>query len=199
MPTYDKFAAFYDKVLAPFEKRFLSRWRQEALSELPKNADLLELGSGTGLNFRFYPPARKAVSSELSLAMLSVAASRKADNLLVQADAGQLPFSSDSFDAVFATLVFCSVSDPEAVFKEIERVIRPGGVIILLEHVRPNGVLGFFFDLLNMITVPLIDDHFNRRTADIAEACGLLIVEKRMKAFTAVNLLVLKTKKMNNR
>ena len=106
---YDKFARSYDKMLAPFEKRFLMRWREETLSLLPENARILEIGAGTGANFPFYPKSECAVASEISLKMLECAQKKSDKIALVQAAAENLPFSSNSFDAAFATLVFCSI------------------------------------------------------------------------------------------
>ena len=101
---------------------------------------------------------------------------------LVQSFAEHLPFKNNSFDAAFATLVFCSLSQPAEAFAELRRVVKPGGTVVLLEHVRPSNLLGPVFDLLNLITVPLFDDHFNRRTASAAQIAGLgvLRVEERM-------------------
>ncbi|MDM7923487.1 MAG: class I SAM-dependent methyltransferase [Pyrinomonadaceae bacterium] len=189
-PTYDRFAKFYDRLFAPFEKRFLARWRAETLAELPKNAEILEVGCGTGANFAFYPQSRRAVSSELSHEMLHIAVTRRHSNHLLQTDVQSLPFPANSFDAAFATLVFCSVPDPAAGFAELRRVVRPGGRIVLLEHVRPEGFLGSVFDVVSAATVALIDDHFNRRTAEIAAKSGLIVTEIRRKAAGAVNLII---------
>lgn len=71
----------------------------------------------------------------------------------------------------------------------------PGGKIILLEHVRPKGLLGYAFDLLNIFTVALIDDHFNRNTARLAENAGLKVLEVREKAFGIINLIICETAK----
>lgn len=188
---YDKFAKGYDKALAPFEKRFLSRWREETLSFLPENARILEIGAGTGANFTFYPPSPCAVASEISIKMLELARNKAEQRIaLVQADAETLPFAANSFDAAFATLVFCSVPNPENAFAELRRVVKKGGKIVLLEHVRPSNLLGFAFDFLNIFTVRLIEDHFNRETAKLAEHSGLRILEIRKKAFGIVNLIV---------
>ena len=190
---YDKLAKNYDRALAPFEKRFLARWRRETLSELPEDARILEIGAGTGANFPFYPRLRGAVGSEISLKMLELAKAKTDFIELVQADAESLPFAANSFDAAFATLVFCSIPKPENAFQELKRVVRKNGRIVLLEHVRPRGILGFIFDFLNIFTVALIEDHFNRETAKLAENAGLKILEVRKKAFGIVNLIICET------
>ncbi len=187
---YDKLAKGYDRAIAPFERRFLQKWRRETLSFLPVNARILEIGAGTGANFPFYPQAEKAVASEISCKMLEFAREKTKSIELVQADAEALPFAESSFDAAFATLVFCSIPKPENAFAELKRIVRNGGKIILLEHVRPKGLSGYAFDFLNVFTVALIEDHFNRETAKIAENSGLKISEIREKSFGAVNLIV---------
>jgi ubiquinone/menaquinone biosynthesis C-methylase UbiE len=188
---YDKFARGYDSALAPFEKRFLSNWRRETLSRLPENARILEIGAGTGTNFQFYPPCSAgAVASEISLRMLEFARQKTNSIQLVAASAEALPFTENSFDAALATLVFCSVPKPDEAFAELRRVVKPNGKIVLLEHVRPAGLLGFVFDFLNLLTVALIEDHFNRQTAKLAEESGLKILEVKRKAFGIVNLIV---------
>ncbi len=192
---YDKFAKDYDRAFAPFEKRFLAKWRQETLSFLPENSNILEIGAGTGANFKFYPICGHAVASEISLKMLEFAR-RKTDSIkLVQADAETLPFAESSFDAAFATLVFCSIPKPENAFAELRRIVKPGGRIVLLEHVRPPGLLGRAFDLLNVLTRALIDDNFNRQTATLAENSGLQVLQVKPKAFGIVNLIVCENNK----
>jgi len=187
---YDRLAKGYDQAFAPFEKRFLSDWRKETLSYLPETARILEVGAGTGANFKFYPKKSCAVASEISFKMLEIAR-RKTDNIrIIQADAENLPFAANSFDAAFATLVFCSLPNPEKAFAELQRIVKKDGKIVLLEHIRPNGLLGFIFDFLNFFTVALIEDHFNRRTAKLAENAGLKILEINPKAFGIVNLIV---------
>lgn len=187
---YDKFAKGYDKAFAPFEKKFLSKWREETLLYLPEDAKILEIGAGTGANFKFYPNPKRAVASEISLKMLEIARNKTNEIQLVQAAAETLPFAANSFDAAFATLVFCSIQKPENAFAELQRIIKPTGKIILLEHVRPNGLLGFGFDFLNIFTVALIEDHFNRQTAKLAENAGLKVLDIKSKAFGIINLIV---------
>jgi ubiquinone/menaquinone biosynthesis C-methylase UbiE len=191
-PVYDRFAPKYDRLIAPLERRFLSRLRSQTLSALPENSRILEVGAGTGLNFPFYPQGTRGVASELSCEMLKVARAkeRPARVHLAQSSAEELPFADASFDAAFATLVFCSVASPQRAFAELRRVVRPGGMVALLEHVRPQGVIGFLFDALSLLTVALFDDHFNRRTADEARRAGLQLISVERRALGIVNIIV---------
>jgi ubiquinone/menaquinone biosynthesis C-methylase UbiE len=200
-PVYDKLARGYERLCAPFDRRFLSGWRQEVIRELPAGARILEVGAGTGFNFRHYPNFKYAVASEIAGRMLEIASKKirkkEAPNIrLVQTDAERLPFAANSFDAAFATLVFCSVEDPNKAFAELQRVVTDKGRIVLLEHVRPPGLLGYFFDGLSVLTEALIEDHFNRRTAELAEQSGLKILEVRRKAWGVVNLIVCEVEKV---
>lgn len=193
--TYDQFAPQYDAVMRPLERWFLTRLRTQTFNLLPRNARILEIGAGTGRNFVFYPDEISGVASEPSRAMLNFARDRKrpAAVTLVQSQAEELPFKSAVFDAAFATLVFCSVSSPAKAFAEMRRVVRSGGTILLLEHVRPGGLLGPIFDLVNLVTEPLFQDHFNRRTADDARAAGLQVLSVEKSLLGAVNLISCRT------
>lgn len=202
--TYDRLAARYDRAMRPLERWGLARLRAAALGRLPEGARLLEVGAGTGANFAYYPRRARAVASEPSGEMISLARAKHAregdpDNVggdggaaragedsarvrLVRAAAEELPFADDSFDAACAALVFCSVARPARAFAELRRVVRAGGTVVLLEHVRPAGPLGYAFDALSLLTVALFGDHFNRRTADEARRAGLRVlgVEKHL-------------------
>jgi ubiquinone/menaquinone biosynthesis C-methylase UbiE len=186
-PVYDKLAPDYEKALGWLERRFFKGLRERALACMPTESRVLEIGAGTGLNFAHYPRGACGVASELSGEMLKIAATktnRPAGVHLLQANAHALPFADNSFDAVFCTLVFCSVPDPLRGLREMRRVLRDGGKLIMLEHVRPDGWLGPVFDVLSKATVPLFEDHFNRRTADTAQQAGFQIrkVEKHTRA-----------------
>ena len=189
--TYDRIAPYYDAAMRRLDRWFLAQLRAKTLRELPAGASVLELGAGTGLNFVFYPPDTVGAATEPSGAMIRLASQkRRPDRVrLVQSCAEQLPFKDSSFDAAFATLVFCSLADPDKAFAELRRVVKPGGAVILLEHVRPNGLLGPVFDLLNLLTAPLFDDHFNRRTAKAAAAAGLDVVIVQKRLLGIINLL----------
>jgi len=188
---YDNIAKQYEAVMRPLESWFLGRLRERALNNIPEQSLTLEVGAGTGLNFNYYSPAARGVASELSVEMLRIAAekSRPEKISLVQNDAEQLPFRDGAFDAVFSTLVLCSVSSPEVALTEMRRVVRAGGLVVLLEHVRPNNPLGVVFDALNRITVPLFCDHINRRTGDLARAAGFKSVDENRSNLGIFNLI----------
>jgi len=190
--TYDDIAPHYDKAMRPLDRWFLARLRAATFRYLPQDARILEIGAGTGRNFVYYPTSNTlSIASEPSREMLKIASQKKRpDNIgLIQSCAEQLPFADDCFDAAFATLVFCSLARPAKAFSELRRVVKSGGTVILLEHVRPSGLLGPFFDLLNLITVPLFDDHFNRRTAEEAQANGLELIKVERSLLGIINLI----------
>src|SRR5687767_12262278 len=149
--TYDDIAPHYDAAISPLDRWFLASLRAKSLRYLPEDARILEIGAGTGRNFVYYPIKAFSVASEPSREMLKIAGEKERPDgvRLVQNCAEQLPFADNCFDAAFATLVFCSLSRPADAFTELRRVVKSGGTVILLEHVRPGGLLGPVFDLLN--------------------------------------------------
>ena len=89
-----------------------------------------------------------------------------------------LEFQDNSFDTVFATCVFCSVPDPVQGLKEIKRVCKPEGKIILLEHVRSeNKIIGALMDFINPVVVSLIGVNINRRTVENVKKAGFTKIE----------------------
>lgn len=181
---WDRLSRRYDLLLAPFEVLFLRRWRRRVTGSVRGANYVLEVGAGTGLNFRHYPPDARGVATEFSFGMIAVAAkrSRPAAVKLVVADAERLPFRDASFDGALATLVFCSVPDDVAGFRELRRVLAVGGRFSALEHVRPDGIAGRLFDRINSWTTAHFGDYINRRPAETLAREAFLVETTENKA-----------------
>jgi ubiquinone/menaquinone biosynthesis C-methylase UbiE len=137
--------------------------------------DVLELGAGTGVNFSFYSQQiRSLIALEPEPALLRMAAQQRSSLeaeqagrfYLIQGDGHHLPLASNSLDAVLCCLVLCSVSDPQQVLLEIYRVLKPGGTLVVFEHVRSeHAVTRTFQQLFNPLWKPLACGcHLQRNT-----------------------------------
>lgn len=130
----------YDAAMWVFEAGPFGRWRRAVVRTA--RGRVLEVGCGTGRNFTHYSQETRVVGTDPELAVLRKARSRAGGAPLVAARAEALPFRDGAFDAVVSTLVFCSVDDPTAGFHEIRRVLRDGGGLHMLEHVRAESRTG---------------------------------------------------------
>jgi ubiquinone/menaquinone biosynthesis C-methylase UbiE len=133
------FAGMYDKFLSHVEKHGLAEKRAQMLA--PAYGRTIELGTGTGLNLRHYPDAvSELILTEPYAPMVSKLEEKVRDDprriQLTVAGAERLPFPDDSFDTVAAAMILCTVPDPDVALREIERVLKPGGQYLFLEHVR---------------------------------------------------------------
>ena len=185
---YDRLAFFYDFLETPVERFKFTFWRRKLVNRInvEEDAQVLEAGVGTGKNIPYYPPGVKVTAIDLSPRMLE-RAKRRAFSLKVPVtfhimDVQHLAFPDRFFDSVFATFVFCSVPDPVDGLKELRRVCKPRGRLLLLEHMRPETpVLGLFFDILNPVVVRMMGANINRRTMDNVRTAGWQIrVEERL-------------------
>ena len=164
---YNRNARFYDREQAMME-RVAGRWRRELWDRVPSGT-VLEVGVGTGLNMPLYPPGAEVTGIDIAENMLYRASTRAA-KLGVRADLRQmdvqhLDFPDAHFDCAVATFVFCSVPDPVAGLREVRRVLKPDGALLLLEHVRSeNRVVGKVMDFINPAAVRLAGANINRRT-----------------------------------
>jgi phosphatidylethanolamine/phosphatidyl-N-methylethanolamine N-methyltransferase len=142
---YARFASVYNAIFGPV----LQSGRVEAMRELPLQAgdEILEVGIGTGLTTTLYPSECRVMGIDLSEPMLREAA-RHVDShgrtnvRLWRMDASNLAFPDESFDVVYAAYVISVVPDPVVALREMRRVCRPGGHIVLLNHfLSTNAVL----------------------------------------------------------
>lgn len=175
---YDRIAPLYDLMEGMSEGRFRP-WRERLWAAVPDGL-VLEIGVGTGKNLPYHPRGARMFGVDLSERMLARAQDKaqktgRAIDLRVM-DAQQLGYATHFFDAAAATFVFCSVPDPIRGLRELGRVVRPGGPIVLLEHVRiDRPPLGSLMDRLNPMIVRLWGANINRRTVDNVRAAGLQI------------------------
>ncbi|NPB04402.1 MAG: class I SAM-dependent methyltransferase [Thermotogae bacterium] len=174
--NFDHLSPIYDPFMLPFERGILRVWRKHLWSEV-QGKWVLEIGVGTGANFNFYPEGMTVFAIDRSLPMLRRARRKRRGIPLVAAEIENLPFGGSSFDDVISTLVFCSVSDTNSALREIWRVLRPGGRFHLLEHTRPRGWKGRIFDILNPITVFLMEEHINRQPHLLLEKYNFEIIK----------------------
>jgi len=186
---YDLISRLYDLMQFPLEAILFARWRRMLFSQL-NGKKMLEIGVGTGKNFKFYPPAdSEKFGIDLSEAMLAQARvkARKYGlkiNLSVM-DLERLSFSDDSFDQVAGTFIFCTVADPLSCLKEVQRVLKPDGRLYLVEHMRPEGkALGRFFDWITPL-VRLFGPSLNRRTLENLKQAGFEI-ERVQNLFSSI-------------
>lgn len=195
---YERIAPFYDLMELLPEARF-QPWR-ERLWAMVEGPEVLEVGVGTGKNIPFYPSGTHITAIDLTPGMLE-RAKRKADKLgndaeLLLGDAQALPFKGNSFNTIVATCVFCSVPDPILGLREILRVIKPGGTVLFIEHVRSrNPVLGTLMDIANPLIVRTMGPNINRRTVENVRKAGLCIERVEGLGFGNVFKLIIARKK----
>jgi ubiquinone/menaquinone biosynthesis C-methylase UbiE len=132
------FAALYDRGLKATEEGGLREMRRELLSQA--RGRTIDLGAGTGVNLDLFPETvSELVMVEPGPHMLKQLRAKVADRggvEVVAASAQELPFADDSFDTAVFTLVLCTVPDPAAALREAARVLKPGGKLLFIEHVR---------------------------------------------------------------
>jgi ubiquinone/menaquinone biosynthesis C-methylase UbiE len=175
---WDKEAASYDNKMQFFERLLSPDSRAWVCAQATGNT--LEVAVGTGLNLPFYPGEVQLTGVDFSPAMLNLAR-RRAEQLgrvidLREADAHELPFPDASFDTVVCTYGLCAIPDESRAVSEMKRVLRPGGLLLLADHIAGGAwPMRAVQRLLEVVTVPLQGEHFLRRPLHQVRAEGLSV------------------------
>jgi ubiquinone/menaquinone biosynthesis C-methylase UbiE len=194
--VWDKTAPGYDKQIAFFEKTWFTGGREWLTSRA--RGQVLEVAVGTGRNLPGYPAEVTLTGIELSPAMLAIARQR-ANDLgreadLRDGDAERLPFDDASFDTVLCALSLCTIPSPVAAVGEMWRVLRPGGRLLLLDHIGSTWPPLYAAQwVAERVTIRTAGEHFTRRQLPLVRAAGFQIVEsERLKAGTVERIHAVK-------
>jgi ubiquinone/menaquinone biosynthesis C-methylase UbiE len=169
----------YDRITAGTEKACFADHRQALITEA--RGDVLEIGGGTGANLRYYGPGAGTLTvTEPSRPMLRRLQRRidehAPDARLLRAPAEDLPFEDASFDVAVSTLVLCSVDDQPRALRELRRVLRPGGRLLFMEHVRSEEPrVARLQDRMNRLNNLIVHCDCNRPTLDSIRSCGFSV------------------------
>lgn len=200
--SHSIFAAVYERLSrSRAEQSFMLPLRMEVIAQV--RGIVLEIGAGTGLNFAIYDPERveRVEAVEPDASMLRYARERlktaRVPITLTQAPAEALPFADETFDSAVATVVFCSVNDPLRGLSEIRRVLKPGGSLLLVEHVRAEGrFAGRLQDMITPVTKLMAGNcHWNRDTARSVINADFQIEDKREISGRVPPMIVLKARR----
>jgi phosphatidylethanolamine/phosphatidyl-N-methylethanolamine N-methyltransferase len=175
---WNKTARHYDRIMAFAERVGMRKWRRLLWSGV-ESSRVLEVGVGTGNNFPYYPADAEITAVDFSEGMLKRAEERasryKVKVNLQQMDAQNLEFADNTFDTVVASVVFCSIPDPFRAIREVERVCKPGGKVVLLEQdFSANPFSRWLMKLANPLIAQMGSD-FRRRPMENVSRSSLKI------------------------
>lgn len=182
---WQEYAPRYDSDIGRLERMLLDDGRAWVCGQA--KGEVLEVAIGSGRNLEFYPDEVSLTGFDLSPAMLDLARERAAtlgrEVELREGEAHELPFADSSFDTVVCTMGLCSVPDERPVIAEMYRVLRPGGRLVLLDHVGSHHKLIFLWQrLLEKSMLRQCGDYQTRRPLPLVQQAGFVIeYQKRLK------------------
>lgn len=177
----NRFSHLYDTAMQPLERLRFRKIRRQLIGDA--KGKVLEIGAGTGLNFPYYYQVEQVDAIDPDPYMAEKSARRKREALVPihthLAEAEKLPFPDHTFDTIVATLVFCTIPNPEQAMKEIIRVSKPNARILLFEHVRmEQKLLAKAQDWLTPVWKKVCDGcHLNRNTLTLLKNPDLSVVQ----------------------
>ena len=179
---YDRFARWYDLVEGVPDLLGVRKLRRQLLRQA--SGKVLEVAVGTGMNLTYYPAGCRIMALDVSREMLNIARQRAAklsmDVSFLLADAEALPFSDKSFDTVVSSVTTCTFPNPVAALREMARVCRTNGRVLLLEHGRSDREwLGRWQDSLADPFAKQLGCHWNREPLELVRKAGLKINNSR--------------------
>ncbi len=180
---YNRNALLYDLFELPVEKLLYSKWRKKYFS--PLKGKILDVGIGTGKNIDYYSDKAEVTGIDFSPKMLEkgrqkLAKSGKKNITLIQMDVENLNFKDNSFDYVITSSVFCSVPDPIGGLKEIRRVLKPDGKLIMVEHVLSrNKFISLLENLFNGTVRFFTGVNINRDTGQNIIKSGMEVIDEK--------------------
>ncbi|HEU5387112.1 MAG TPA: methyltransferase domain-containing protein [Streptosporangiaceae bacterium] len=177
---WDKQAGRYDRAMNFWDRHLFGDSRPWACGRAV--GEVLEVAVGTGRNLPFYPDGTRLTGVDWSPAMLGIARRRAAElgreADLRQGDAQALGFPDASFDTVLCALGLCAIPDDRRAVTEMARVLRPGGRLLLVDHVAASAsALRAVQWLYERITIPLAGEHFRRRPLTYVRELGFDVEE----------------------
>jgi len=192
--AWDAQAHRYDEQFSWWERRLLGEGHRAWAAERARG-EVLEVAVGTGLNLPLYGTDLQVTGLDLSPAMLAIAHRRAAEAGrqidLREGDAHQLPFGDAVFDTVVCTYGLCNVPDDRRAVGEMHRVLRSGGRLVLVDHVRSTvPPIRWFQRGLEVLTVRIDGDRLTRRPAAIVGQLGFDVVERDRFRWGVVERLV---------
>jgi ubiquinone/menaquinone biosynthesis C-methylase UbiE len=179
---YAKEASKYDRE-ADFTERWLFGTEHRGWACSKATGDTLEVAIGTGLNLPHYPPDVRLTGVDLTPEMLALAVTRAKEIgrtiALTEGDAEDLPFANQSFDTVVCTYALCSVRDEARVISEMHRVLRPGGRVILVDHIRSSVPPIFWLQWLHEFIPRRTKGEYSTRRPSLHVMAGPFRMEAR--------------------